>query len=45
MPAPLVLFVSNRYTEVIRANIRFGKNGVMEKLFNGGWVIFKQVGR
>ena len=34
MPAPLVLSVNNRYTRLIRANIRYGKNGVMEKKFN-----------
>ena len=28
MPDPLFLSVNNRYTELIRANIRYGKNGV-----------------
>ena len=32
MPAPLVLSVNNRYTGLIRANIRYGKNGLMEKM-------------
>ena len=32
MPAPLVLPVNNRYTGLIRANIRYGKNGVKENL-------------
>ena len=41
-PAPLILSVNNRYTELIRANIRYGKNGVTEKIFNGSWVLFKQ---
>ena len=45
MPAPLVLSVNNRYTGLIRANIRYGKNGVMENIFNGRWVLFKQEGR
>ena len=45
MPAPLVLPVNNRYTGLIRANIRYGKNGVMENIFNGRWVLFKQEGR
>ena len=31
MPAPLVLSVNNRYTGLIRANIRYGKYGVREK--------------
>ena len=42
MPAPLVLSVNNRYRRLIRANIRYGKNGVGErKIFNGSWVLFK----
>ena len=45
MPAPLVLCVNNRYTGLITANIRYGKYGVMEKNFNGRWVLFKQVGQ
>ena len=32
MPAPLVFSVNNRYTGLIRANIRYGKNGVKENL-------------
>ena len=44
MPAPLVFSVNNRYTRLISANIRYGKNGVMEKI-NGRWVLFKQEGR
>ena len=28
MPAPLVFSVNNRYTGLIRANIRYVKNGV-----------------
>ena len=40
MPAPLVFSVNNRYTGLIRANIRYGKNGAMEKNFNGRWVLF-----
>ena len=43
MPAPLVLSVNNRYTGLIRANIRYGKNGLTEK--NGRWVLFKQEGK
>ena len=37
----LVLPVNNRYTGLIWANIRYDQNGVREKIFNGGWVIFK----
>ena len=44
MLAPLV-FPFNRYTGLIRANIRYGKNGVMEKNLNGRGVLFKQGGR
>ena len=32
MPAPLVLSVNNRYTGLMRAIIRHGKNGVREKI-------------
>ena len=45
MLVPLVLSVNNRYTGVIRANIRYGKNVAMEKMFNGWRVLFKQGGR
>ena len=45
MPASLVLPVNNRYTGLIRANIRYGKNGVRENIFNGRWVLFRQGGR
>ena len=45
MPAPLVLCVNNRYIGLIRANIRYDKNGVMEKNFDGNWVLFKQGGK
>ena len=41
MPALLVLPVNNRYTGLIRTNIRYDKNGVRKKFFNGGWVFFK----
>ena len=44
MPASLVFSVNNSYAGLIRANIRYGKNGVMEKSFNGRWVLFKQGG-
>ena len=44
MPA-LVSSVNNRYTGLIRANIRYGKNGEMEKGFNERWVLLKQGGR
>ena len=37
MLAPLVLSVNNRYTGLIRANIRYGKDGVRGKfLMEGG---------
>ena len=45
MAAPLVLSVNNRYTGLLRANIRYGKNGVMEKKLNGRWILFKQGGK
>ena len=45
MPAPLVLSVSNRYRGLIRANIRYVKNGAVEKNFNGRWILFKQGGK
>ena len=35
MLAPLVLSVNNRYTGLIRANIRYGKNGLTEKMEDG----------
>ena len=44
MPAPLVWSVNNRYTGLIRANIRYGKNGVTEKKVNGRLVLFRQGG-
>ena len=34
MPALLVLSVNNRYTELIRANIRYGNNRERGNIFN-----------
>ena len=31
MPAPLIFSVNNIYTGLIRANIRYGENGVWER--------------
>ena len=40
MLAPLVFSVDNRYTGLIRANIRYGKDGVRGKiLMEGGWFL------
>ena len=45
MAAPLVLPVNNRYTGLIRANIRYGKNGVREKcLMEGGYFLNREGG-
>ena len=46
MPASLVLSVNNRYTGLLRVNIRYGKNGVEENFgTNGRLVLFTQGGR
>ena len=46
MPAPLVLTVNNRYTGLIRANIRYGKNGVRERfLMEGGYFLNRTGGK
>ena len=43
MPAPLVFSVNNRYTGLIRANTRYGKNGVREKfLMEGGYFLNRE---
>ena len=42
MPAPLILSVNNRYTGLIRANIRYGKNGLMEKMEDGYYLNRKE---
>ena len=40
MLAPLVFSVDNRYTGLIRANIRYGKDGVRgEILMEGVWFL------
>ena len=46
MPAPLVFSVNNRYTGLIRANARYGKNGVREKfLMEGGYFLNREGGK
>ena len=46
MPAPLVLPVNNRYTGLIRANIRYGKNGVRVKfLMEAGYFLHREGGK
>ena len=46
MPAPLVLPVNNRYTGLIRANIRYGKYGVRERfLMEGGYFLNRMGGK
>ena len=46
MPAPLVLPVNNRYTGLIRANIRYGKYGVRERfLMKGGYFLNRMGGK
>ena len=44
MLAPLVLSVNNRYTGLIRANIRYDKDGVRGKvLMEGGYFLNMEV--
>ena len=46
MLAPLVLSVNNRYTGLIRANIRYGKDGVRGKfLMEGGYFLSRKGGK
>ena len=46
MLAPLVVSVNNRYTGLIRANIRYSKNGVREKfLMEGGYFLNREGGK
>ena len=46
MPASLVLSVNNRYTGLIRANIRYGKDGVRGKLLmEGGYFLNRKGGK
>ena len=46
MPAPLVFSVNNRYTALIRANTRYGKDGVREKfLMEGGSFLSREGGK
>ena len=46
MPAPLVLSVNNRYTGLIRANIRYGKDGLRGKLLmEGGYFLNRKGGK
>ena len=46
MPASLVLSVHNRYTWLIRANIKYGKSGVREKiLMEGGYFLNRARGK
>ena len=46
MLAPLVLFVNNRYTGLMRGIIRHGKNGVREKfLMGGGYFLNREGGK
>ena len=46
MSAPLVLPVNNRYTGLLRANIRYGKNGVREEfLMEGGYFLNGERGK
>ena len=44
MPAPLVLSVINRYTGLLRVNIRYGKNGVRETFLMEGWYFLNREG-
>ena len=41
MPTLLVLPVNNKYTGLIKINIRYDKNEGRENFSNGGWVLFK----
>ena len=46
MLAPLVLSVNNRYTGLIRADIRYGKYGVRGKfLMEGGYFLNRKGGK
>ena len=46
MLAPLVLSVNNRYTGLIRANIRYGKDGVRGKfLMESGYFLNRKGGK
>ena len=46
MLAPLVLSVNNRYTGLIRANIRYGKDGVRGSfLTEGGYFLNRKGGK
>ena len=46
MPAWLVLSVNNRYKGFIRANTRYGKNGVRENfLMEGGYFLNRERGK
>ena len=44
MPAPLVFSVNNRYTGLIRANIRYGKSGMREKILMEGRYFLNRAG-
>ena len=46
MPAPLVFSVNNIYAGLIRANIRYGQNGVWERfLMEGGYFLNREGGK
>ena len=44
IPAPLVLSVNNRYTGLVRANIRYGKSDMREKILMEGRYFLNRVG-
>ena len=41
MPTLLVLSANNKYTGLIKINIRYDKNEGRENFSIGGWVLFK----
>ena len=44
IPAPLVLSFNNRYTGLVRANIRYGKGGVRVKILTKGEYFLNRAG-